>query len=415
MVGCNHRIKREKMNETVDQKNADKPVISPLANEKTYGERVYSRIFNWGFNYWTNLFVSAGFSHWAENGTKPFRIPFLMKEALSPQEMQQRFAKTVREYDPFFKRFEKNTLRDMAGEAAAVVEKTIFDRSMARARSLTLLIPGFFVVIPSVWIGAKVKPAIVGWLNRHHYGEEAMNDPSLKARQQAIENEAQPTFFGTVFARMGTMFAAQATAQLIGSNHNLLQRMGAKNFTGIDEVTEKLGASLGGAAPEALQTRFSSFARKLGFDWSQAQKKAGIAEGLYSKAMPDFSRFVVMDTIYTFVTAITIAPMVKLLPKVPFIGHLMTHKPKHAANSPTLDGDVVKVPPNSYTDRTNDTPMPPAANDPAALDVARETEAVNDHAYNTGDQHKPHTKISHAHAHETLAATPHLKHAGAGA
>ena len=55
-------MQRESMNKTEQKKVAEDPVISPLANEKTYGERVYTRVFDWGLNYWANLLASAGFS-----------------------------------------------------------------------------------------------------------------------------------------------------------------------------------------------------------------------------------------------------------------------------------------------------------------------------------------------------------------
>lgn len=138
------------MDATKQDKTTEDPVISPLANEKTYGERQYTRIFDWGLNYWTNLLASAGFSQWAEHSTKPFKM-WGMKEAQSPRDLQQKLAASVRKHDPFFKFFEQGIREEMAGKTAEAIETAIHDRSMARARSLTLLMPGFLVMIPSVW------------------------------------------------------------------------------------------------------------------------------------------------------------------------------------------------------------------------------------------------------------------------
>lgn len=347
------------MNREKQDKTQETPVVSPLANEKTYGERQYSRIFDWGLNYWTNLLASAGFSQWAEHSVKPFKLPF-MKET-TPRDMQQKLANGVRKIDPFFKSFERKTkaAMELEGKAEHVIKAVVHDRSMARARSLTLLIPGFFVTIPSIWLGAKIKPALVEWFNKRHYGEEAMDDPSLQARHQALAAEARPTLTGAVFARFCTVFAAQATAQMFGSDKNWLQRAGAKNFKGIDPVTSEIGTAIGGTMPKGLQERFNGTAKRWGYDWSLDQRKnAGALKldvnGAYTNATQDLGRFIVADTIYTAVTAITIRPFMKLLPHLPLIGGLMSYKPKVAANSPTLDGDTVRVPPNRYTDIATD-------------------------------------------------------------
>lgn len=356
-------------------KDAQQPVISPLANEKTYGERQYTRIFDWGANYWLNLLASAGFSQWAEHSVKPFKIPLLMKEAASPRDLQQKLANWVRKNDPFFKRFENKTLVEMAGKAAHEIETTIHDRSMARARSLTLLMPGFLIMIPSVWLGAKVKPALVEWFNRRHYGDEAMDDPSLKARHQAIAAEARPTLLGTVIGRLGTVGMVQIAAQTVGSDKNFLQEMGATKFKGIDPFTEKLGASIGGSFPENIRAKFNAQAQRWGYDWSLAQRKSAGELALpvhssYNNAAQDLGRFIVADTVYTAISAGTIRPIMKWLPRLPLIGaplgRIMRYHPKVAANSPTLDGDKVKVPENRYADMAPETST---RKDPVALDA----------------------------------------------
>ena len=198
--------------------------ISPLAQEKTYGERRYSQIFDWGLNYWLNLTASALFSQWAEHGTRPFKL-WGMKEAVTPMQMQHNIASFVRDHDPTVKGFKREMIAKH-GEVGA--EEFIAKRMMARARSITLLLPGFLIMIPSVWLGAKIKPWFVETLNRKHYGEEAMDDPSLKARHEAIRAEARPTFSGALVARLLTMFVAQTAAQTIGSEDNHLNKLGEK-------------------------------------------------------------------------------------------------------------------------------------------------------------------------------------------
>lgn len=360
------------------QKTDDIPVVSPLANDKTYGERWYNAVFNWGLSYWMNLTASAGFSQWAEHGNNPIKIPFV-KEA-SPREFQAKLADKIREIDPFMKRFEqqmKDTHGLVKGDAIA------FDRALARARSLTLLIPGFAIMIPAVWIGAKVKPWFVQTLNRMHYGEEAMDDPSMIARQQAITAESQPTFLGTVVARLGTVLAAQTAAQLVGSKNNYLNTLGIdhnidafKKF-GVNEMTESWGAALGGKLPQKLQTGYSTFVKGYGLGPSERQLKqywenhpevATLFEGKllegkivgklapdlreqaakvlesYDTATKDLGSFIIADTFYTAITALTIHPLVRLLRHIPF----MSFKPDVPAQSARFEGEKIKVPANQY-------------------------------------------------------------------
>jgi hypothetical protein len=402
------------MDKTKQKKPEEAPVVSPLANEKTYGERVYSRVFDWGLNYWTNLLASAGFSQWVEHSSKPFKIPLLMKESASPLEVQQGLAKVIRDHDPFMKRF----IRTISAENPSAAEGVIIERSMERARSLTLLVPGFFVMIPAVWLGAKIKPMFVEWLNKRHYGEEAMDDPSLQARHQAIAAEVRPTFLGTVFARLATVFAVQAVAQTIGSDHNLLNKAGEAlnnkplQQIGINKVTKHVGEVLGQSVPAKGRAIFNRFARRHGLGYSEEQVNAEIVRlkseaeklgqtytadrdavrkglGIYKRASEDLGRFIVADTVYTLVTALTIRPFVKMLSHIPF----MSYKPKVAANSPVLDGDKVKVPANRYAD---------AAPDSYTL----ETTAALDSARGEANADMPSPKVSNVRDRATLNTMP---------
>lgn len=337
-----------------DTTNENAHVISPLVNDKTYGERVYTRVFDWGINYWLNLGMSAAFSQWAEHATRPIKI-WGMKEAATPRQLQQKLAEWFKGSFWMQRLYDKTLAEKGPMEAGRVVA----ERSMSRARSLTLLLPGFFIMIPAVWLGAKIKPAFVEWFNRRHYGDEAMEDPSLKARHQAIAAEEQPTFLGTFIARCLTAVAAQGTAQLIGSDQNLIQKhTGAKNFKGIDPFTEKMGASLGGSMPQSWQAGANRFAQRKGLDWSNAQREAGAA-GPYTNALQDFGRFTVADTVYTLITTLLIRPFTKMLRFIPG----MSYKPKVTADSATFEGERIKVPSNPFTDRSDTAPTPDATAD----------------------------------------------------
>lgn len=337
------------MQRTEQQKTDDTPVVSPLAKDKTYGERVYHGVVDWGINYWANLLASAGFTQYAEHSTRPIKL-WGMKEAESPRELQQKLANWLREKDPLLKSLHTKI---EASEGLAKATEVVAERSMARARSIALLMPGFFIVIPTVWLGAKIKPWLVEKLDARHYGAEAMDDPTLKARHQAIAAEARPTFLGATFGRLGTMLAAQIASQAVGSKDNFVNKIGDKvgneslQKFGIDPFTKSVGEGIGGALPLSVRERYNSFARRKGLDWSEEQRLTFGKTGPYSTATEDLGRFIAADTVYTMVTALTIHPLLKLLRYVPF----MSYKPKVAANSATFDEyDNIKVPANHYAD-----------------------------------------------------------------
>jgi hypothetical protein len=379
------------MDRDQQKKPEDNPIISPLANDKTYGERVYARVFDWGLNYWTNLISSAAFSQWAEHGTRKIKIPFLMKEAASPSQIQHQLAERISKTSFL------NGLRTASGEAAAM------RRSMAVARSMTLLTPGFFVMVPSVWLGAKIKPWFVKTFNRRHYGEEAMDDPSLQARHEAIEAEERPTFSGTLIARLLTAAAVQFAAFTIGSDKNWLNRKGeehdidALKHVAIDPITEKFGYTAGDAMPTGFKAAANRLAQRMQLNWSKTQAEKG-ATGVYNTALQDFGRFMVADTVYTLITALTIRPFVKLLRFIPF----MSYKPKVPANSAVLDGDQVKVPPNRYADVATDT----LNRDPSVTEEKRQERS---------EASMPSHKIHQAQHQEHVAPRHSPELAGAGA
>jgi hypothetical protein len=278
------------MDRTEQKKDQQAPVISPLANEKTYGERVYSRVFDWGLNYWTNLLASAGFSHWVSNSTNQLQI----LNGNSPRDIQTRLGKWISNR-PFMEGYKNSELLKHGGieaaekiskglinaeeagalikSASAIAERNLGKRGFAMAESLTLLVPGFAVMIPSVWLGAKIKPWLVEKLNQRHYGTDAMDDPSLKARHEALRAEERPTLLGTIIARLGTVLAVQGTAKFIGSESNTINTIGKwtnneslKKFPGINNSAAEFGEKLGSATPKNLQNWFNGKAKKWKFD-----------------------------------------------------------------------------------------------------------------------------------------------------
>lgn len=353
------------MDRNQQEKKDKTPVVSPLANDKTYGERWYTTVFDWGLNYWTNLLSSAGFSQWAEHSTREIKIPGLMKEAASPRQIQENLANGIA-HNGFLNSLMLGKLRSetAAVEGIAAGEAAVARRSMAMARSLTLLAPGFLVMIPSVWLGAKIKPWFVEKLNAFHYGAEAMDDPSLKARHQAIAAEVRPTLLGTLVARMGTVGAVQLTALTIGSDKNFINKIGQKtgnaalqNFKGVDPVAENMGIALGNAVPVKMQEQYNHFATRKSMNWSnkQLEVEPGLAGTPYTKATQDLGRYIATDTIYTLVSALTIRPLLKMLRFIPG----MSYKPDVAANTASFEGTRVKVPTNRYSDAVEDAPAKP--------------------------------------------------------
>ncbi len=373
------------MNRTEQKKEAEKTVISPLANEKTYGERKYTQIFDWGLNYWTNLLASAGFSQWASNSNKEIKI--LGFDKAKPRVLQERLGDWISKHWLMNGYKERQIAKHGMENGMEFVGK----RGFAMAESLTLLVPGFVVMIPSVWLGAKVKPMIVEWFNKRRYGEDAMEDPSLKARHQAIRAEEQPSLLGAVVARMGTVGAVQLSAKLIGSESNTINWVGEKaklsslkKFNGINPAAETVGVGLGNSLPESVKQSLNAKAQKWGLSWSNKQIKNG-KTGAYDQAAQDLSKYIAMDTMYTAVSAGTIRPLLKLLSHVPG----MSNKPKVATNSPTFDGEKVKVPANRYADSI---PLDDATrSEPAALNQAPSLTT-------------PSPKVSHISQHNTIVA-----------
>jgi hypothetical protein len=392
------------MNQTKQEKTVETPVVSPLAKDKTYGEKKYDLIFDWGLNYWANLLSSAFFSQWAANSTKAIKIPGLAKSR--PRDIQENLGKWVSKQGFMQGYFKSEVFKHGGAEASkklvdnlitheqagALLEKAtkvatinLHKRGFAMAESLTLLVPGFAVMLPSVWLGAKIKPKLVQWFDRRHYGDDSMEDPSLKARHQAIAAEERPTLLGTIMARFGTVVAVQLSSKLIGSESNSINWIGEKTnstalqkFPGINPIAGSIGEGLGNSMPAGLQQKMNNVAGKVGLSWSNEQIKNG-KTGVYTQATQDLMKFISMDTIYTLVSAGTIRPFLKLLSHVPG----MTYKPKVAENSATFEGEKIKIPGSPFTDTAADTLARDVAAPAAALSNEQPTRTVSnvrDHA-----------------------------------
>lgn len=331
--------------------------ISPLAKDKTYGEKKYEFYFNRVLNFWTNLFGSAAFSLWAAHSTG--NVPF-MKEGVTPRQVQQNLAQWI----------EKTPVITMMKQGADVQKR----RAFSMAETFTLLTPGHFIMIPSVWLGAKLKPFLVRRWDKQHYGPGSENDPTLAYRHRLIDAEAKPTFLGAVVGRFGTVLATQATARLIGSDENFVNTLGkktgarwAEKFPGMNPLAEiagdKIGDGLAGVAPGPVGW-MNNRASNLKLDWSEAQKAAG-RSGTYNRMTQNYIKYTAMDTLYTLVTASTIHPIMRIVQRIPS----MTYTTQAPVDTKIIhnDGDVtqVRAPRNPLVDSVNDNI--PVANDTAPL------------------------------------------------
>jgi len=344
-----------------EQENDNKNnVVSPLANDPTYGEKVYNLFFNVGINFLVNLVASAGFSYWVNHSTKGVKVPWKSEPARPGQiqaDLEQGIAKHVlRVADGVDAPFRRKAAQSMAGVA-------------------TLTAAGHFIMIPSVWLGAKIKAPMVKWLNARHYGRDAMDDPSLKARHDALEIEERPTLFGAIVGRLGTIVATQTTAWAVGHDLNLVKKAGqigkfqwSEKFNGLDAVTESIGDGIGGGIAQKFEEHNAALNGRMikrEYGWSLTQEKKypelkTLAYGKRIKAKDGtpmgggfyehFGRNVAADILYTAVTSVTIGPAIRFLKQyIPG----MTYTPKAALKLPEearRTADALRVKPHPIRD-----------------------------------------------------------------
>lgn len=325
----------EKQQDKVNEHQA----VSPLVKDKTYGERVYNLVFNEGINFWANLLLSAGFSLYAANYKHPIKLPF-MKEAATPSAIQNKFIGKIE--DSFI-------IKSMKGADADTKHR----RATAITEVFTLLVPGHLIMIPSVWLGAKIKPAFVRYFDNKHYGQNAEQDPSVLYRHQMIDAEAKPTLLGATVGRLGTMATTTTASRLIGSQGSSLAKLGEKhnieslkNFPGLNPVATRIGEVVGGGAVEeiGLLKKLNNRLSK-NYTYSAKQRSDGLDHhGDYNRVITDYSGFVAMDTLYTLVTASVIHPIMAVLRHVP--GMTYTTAPKPEVMTSATGEMTVRVPKN---------------------------------------------------------------------
>lgn len=309
--------------------NQEKSQISVLAQEKTYGERKYDFLLNTVVNFWVNLFVSGVFTYWVSHSKNEIKLPFLKKD--SPSGIQKNIAEKIHDL-PFMSVFGEK-------EAASAIATNRQKFATNAANVLTLVTGGHFVVIPSIWLGAKVKPAIVRWFDRGHYGNEAMDDPTLKARHEALDVEERPTFLGAVVGRIGAIFATQLASYTVGNPSNAVKWIGDKTgvkglqrFQGIDEISGVIGDKTGEGIQQMLPTSTGNADHRLshdGYSWSnqQMQQNPALSGTPYHGATQHLSKYLAQDVLYTVVTSVSIAPVINFVKQ--YIPGL-TYKPKAA-------------------------------------------------------------------------------------
>ena len=331
-----------------------------------------------------NLTFSAAVTYLVTHSTKPMKIPFV-KEPTSLSTMQQKLTKAMHDM-PIMNVFGKESVYDIHNP----VSNTRTRAANTLSNILTLTSAGHLVMIPSVWIGAKVKAPMVRYLDRKHYGDEAMDDPALQARHAALDTEERPTLFGSVVGRMGTMAATQVVGYTIGNDLNLIRHAGKtlkvgalEKFNGLDELTGVLGKHSGRAieeiAPNLTKTMDKTMADgRFKMDWSVNQKlhDPSLRSKPYSGSAQHMGKYLAQDVLYSAVTAVSISPVISFCKK--FIPG-MTYTPKGAMEVPAAPERAERAEPAS-------TPQPASAPAPQQ------------------DGEKPTHRVQHAQAYERVAA-----------
>lgn len=340
------------MPEKEQEKRKDKQLLSPLAKEPTYGERMYQLMFHSILNFWVNLFVSAAFTFWVAHS----RNPIGGQCGPVPRDIQTKFGNWLE------KRFFMQSIRDPI---------TRMERAQSMSVSLTLLTPGHFILIPSVWLGPKIKTSFVKFFDRRHYGEEAMDDPALQHRYALIEQETRPTLFGAVVGRAGSVLATQVVARTVGTPNNWANIIGRRfhigpleRFGGTDPLAEGIGEMVGNdierIAPKTTGT-INEYFRGKNFDWSNTQIRNPQfnSSGPYNKTVQNFTRYVGQDVLATLITSVTVHPIINMLKN--FVPGL-TYTPKVAHPLPKEERKGMKIRSNPIAQET--APEPPHTNEP---------------------------------------------------
>lgn len=341
------------MADSLQKDKKTSPDISPLGQDPTYGERMYSRVFDFGINFLANLTLSAGFNYWVNHSLKPIKL--FGKQFSRPGEVQGALTDWI-ERRGIMKVFSDKPFSAELGSPRRITANTM-------SGVATLTAAGHIIMIPSVWLGAKIKPWFVEYFDRKHYGEASVTDPTLVARHAAIANAERPTLFGAIIGRLGTIVATQTTAYTIGGPINLIQGIGKltglkglRGYKGLDHTLEFFGDRFGGVVSETLGEARTSrindalIRRKYGWGLTQVDKRPELASSPYGR-LPDgggtsgfnehYGKYVVSDIMYTIVTSLSINPAINFLKHyIPGV----TYKPKQMRVVPEhLADDVEKI------------------------------------------------------------------------
>ena len=374
------------MDEKKQKNKEEKQTISPLSQEMTYGERMHSFIFNNLINFWINLGVSAVFTYWVTHSQQ--RIKLGPIDWPSPSTMQKTLAGWIYTFPPMKVFGDKEAFDSPKTPTPARVKSASY-----LANVFTLVFAGHFIIVPSVWLGAKVKAPLVKFFNRHHYGDEAMESPDLQARHAAIELEERPTLLGAIVGRFFTIVATQIAGYSIGNETNAIAWIGKKlgfagnGFPGIDKIIEIPGAKMGEAAEELFRNqtnRLDAYARDGKYNWSASQilNDGSLVRKPYANVAQHIGKYAAQDVMYTFITSLSINPVINVLKHV-IPGLTYTPKPKltDEASDPMLAAEAkqIHVSPNLIADRASldETPASRVAGKKMATPLASQSPTLN--------------------------------------
>lgn len=213
-------------------------------------------------------------------------------------------------------------------------------------KAFTLLMGGHIVALTMIKPAEDHKSAIVRWLDKRHYGENAALDPAITQAHERIDQEAKPTYLGIMAARMSSWGMVQIAAALAGNEVNAVNKLGHKHnieplkkFKGIELHSKEAGTFIAdNFTPKPISKGFNALYRPL------VNPEPAVEHGLTSTGKSPLKaerqktvykevlEYTFMDVFYTAITAITIKPINKFLMKhVPAFRHTPNTGDKPAA------------------------------------------------------------------------------------
>lgn len=252
-----------------EQKKQKKPAGPPATGTlRTWGEETFdSAVYGWGM-FGLNLVMSAVITYWAAHNHTGQKAYEWLKRVYGRIGVQSDYMRTT------------------------------------LTNAFTLLSGGHFVALGIVKPGEDHKSEIVRWLDNQHYGENAEENPEIKAAHQRVDREMKPTWIGTFLARMGGWSTVQFVAFGLGNEQkNLVQTLGKKwnkpsweKFRGIEGYAKDIGTKAAEISPKFLREGGNKL----------LQPVAGFKDDMAFQRVVEYSA---MDTIYTAITAVTIKPL----------------------------------------------------------------------------------------------------------